>query len=258
IPAETRELLMEYPDIAVHNLHHNTSATAESALALLLAAAKLIIPMDRSLRSNDWQPRYRPNPAVLLEGKTLLILGYGQIGQYAARICRAMGMHIMATKKHLEGGQGADEIAEIHPPEALHDLLPKAEVVLITLPLTEETGGLIGERELEVLPPKAILVNVGRGAIVDQEALFKALKDGTLHAAGLDVWYNYPADEAGRADTSPADFPFRELENVVMSPHRGGGSNETEFSRMRHLGRLLNAAARGEEMPNQVDIRAGY
>jgi phosphoglycerate dehydrogenase-like enzyme len=103
-----------------------------------------------------------------------------------------------------------------------------------------------------------VLVNVGRGPIVDEAALYAALRDGTLYAAGLDVWYNYPADEAARAHTPPSDYPFHELDNVVMSPHRAGSSVETEALRMVHLARLLNAAARGEPMPNRVDLEAGY
>jgi phosphoglycerate dehydrogenase-like enzyme len=117
---------------------------------------------------------------------------------------------------------------------------------------------LIGERELALLPPDAVLVNVGRGPIVDEAALYHALHEGTLHAAGLDVWYNYPADEASRSHTPPSAYPFHELDNVVMSPHRAGGSDESEMRRMTHLAALLNAAARGDEMPNRVDLQAGY
>jgi phosphoglycerate dehydrogenase-like enzyme len=93
---------------------------------------------------------------------------------------------------------------------------------------------------------------------VAEGALYHALSDGTLYAAGLDVWYNYPPDQAARAHTQPSAYPFHELDNVVMSPHRAGGSTETERLRMQHLAELLNAAARGESMPNRVDLEAGY
>ena len=103
-----------------------------------------------------------------------------------------------------------------------------------------------------------MLVNIGRGLIVDQAALYAALRDGRLHSAGLDVWYNYPEDKEARSNTSPADFPFHELDNVVMSPHRGSDTPATEAARMPHLARLLNAAARGEPIPNRLDLIAGY
>lgn len=253
----TRELMREFPAVAVHNLHHNAVPVAEMVITLMLAAAKFIVPMDRSLRRHDWTPRYRPNPSVLLEGKTALVLGYGAIGQRVAHLCRGLGMTVIATRRNVATllPHSPDDV---YPSEALHRLLPRADVLLICLPHTPETTALIGERELALLPSGAILVNIGRGPIVDEAALYCALRDGTLHAAGLDVWYHYPADEAARSHTPPSVYPFHELDNVVMSPHRAGGSDETEMRRMTHLAALLNAAARGEAMPNRVDLEAGY
>jgi phosphoglycerate dehydrogenase-like enzyme len=255
LPEATRDLMRDFPHITVHNLHHNAMPVAEMAITLMLAAAKLVVPLDRALRGHDWTPRYHhPDPTILLEGKTALILGYGAIGQRVAHLCRALDMQVMAIRRHVV----ASSADEIYPPNALHSLLPKANVLIICLPQTPETTGWIGERELALLPPGAVLVNVGRGPIVDEAALYHALREGTLHSAGLDVWYNYPADEASRPYTPPSACPFHELDNVVMSPHRGGGSDETAMRRMRHLAALLNAAVRGDEMPNRVDLQAGY
>ncbi len=256
LPENTAKLMSEYPQITVHNLHHNANATTETALLLLLAAAKRLIPIECRFRENDWRPRYGPNPALLLHGKTALILGYGHIGQHIGRVCQALGMRVLAIRRNPE--PNPSDPTEVHPPEALHSLLPQANVLIITLPLTEQTNRMIGEAELALLPGNAILVNVGRGLVVDQGALYHALKSGKLHSAGLDVWYNYPPDEASRANTPPADFPFHELDNVVMSPHRGGGAQEIESIRMAHLAELLNAAARGEPLPNRVDLKKGY
>lgn len=257
LPTSTRELMRDFAQVTVHNLHHNAVPTAEMAFALLLAAAKCIVPMDRSLRAHDWTPRYRPNRTLLLEGKTALILGYGAIGQHVARLCRGLGMRVIATRRKDPASDDAGA-HEVHPPQALHTLLPDVHALVICLPLTPETTGLIGEDELDLLPPNSVLVNIGRGPIVDEAALYHALRERKLHAAGLDVWYNYPEDEASRSQTPPSAFPFQELDNVVMSPHRGGGSSETEMRRMTHLARLLNVAARGEELPNRVDLDAGY
>ncbi len=101
-------------------------------------------------------------------------------------------------------------------------------------------------------------MNVGRGAIVDEGALYQALKNGQLAAAGIDVWYNYPKDEASQANTPPSQYPFGELDNVVLSPHRGGDDKDIDVARMRDLAELLNAAARGNEMANRVNVVAGY
>lgn len=257
LPETTGQLMRDFPHIAVHNLHYNAVPVAEMVVSLMLAAAKSVVPMDRALRAHDWTPRYRSNPSILLEGKTALILGYGAIGQRVAHLCRAFGMKVTAIRRSV-ATPPLDTSDEIYPPDALHNLLPQADVLIICLPHTPETAGLIGEKELNLLPSSAVLVNVGRGPIVDEAALYHALREGTLHAAGLDVWYNYPADEAARSHTPPSAYPFHELDNVVMSPHRAGHFDEREMLRMTHLAALLNAAVRGEAMPNRVDLQAGY
>ena len=99
LPTQTADLLAEFPHVAVHNLHHNAAPVAETAVTLLLAAAKLTIPYDRSLRRHDWRIRYEPSPTLTLEGRTALILGYGAIGQRVARACQALGMAVLATKR---------------------------------------------------------------------------------------------------------------------------------------------------------------
>ncbi len=258
VSPEIRVLLAEFPQLAVHNLHHNATPVAELAMALLLAASKVVIPYDSAFRRHDWTLRYqRPGPSLLLAGKTNLILGYGAIGRRIAAAGHGLGMTNLAIKRTVH--QRSDETtAEIHPLEKLRALLPRANVLMICLPLTPETENLIGAQELALLPAGAILVNVGRGAIVDQAALYTALEDHQLHSAGLDVWYNYPPDKDARSHTMPADFPFHELENVVMSPHRGGDTRETDSLRMTHLSRLLNNILEGKPVPNRVDLAAGY
>jgi phosphoglycerate dehydrogenase-like enzyme len=259
IPDETKQLMAGFPDVSVHNLHHNAQPVAEAALALLLAASKFIIPLDRSMRAGDWTPRYESSPTLLLHGKTALILGYGAIGRKVARLCRGLDMETIATRRHASMPLEQDAAGTIiAPAKALRDLLPQADALFICLPHTAETDGLIGMEELTLLPAHAVLVNIARGPIVDEEALYQALRTGALYAAGLDVWYNYPSGEEDRTHTPPSRFPFHALENVVMSPHRGAGSTETERLRVEHLADLLNAAARGDPMPNRVDLAAGY
>ncbi len=256
LPVETRELMLRRPGVTVHNLHHNAAATAEMAMALLLAAAKQVIPIDRALRRGDWTPRYAPSDALGLDGATALVLGYGAIGRRIAAACRGLGMRVIATKTDPSTAP-PDCPDEVRAASELHTLLPRANVLLICLPHTPETEGLIGDAELGRLPDGAVLVNVGRAAIVDQRALFIALRDRRLLAAGLDVWYNYPSS-GERMCTMPADYPFDELDNVVMSPHRGGMDSNIEAKRMEALAALLNAEARGEPMPNRVDLGRGY
>ncbi len=219
--------------------------------------------MDRALRAHDWSPRYAPNPAVQLRNRTALILGYGAIGREVGRFCGCLGMEGLALRRRAH----PDDPDFVHPVERLHELLPRADVLIVAVPHTPTTTALIGAAELALLPPGALLVNVARGPVVEEGALFYALQSGALRAAALDVWYVYPsAQDAGygaegaHAPTPPAHYPFHELDNVVMSPHQAGGlgTEEIERARMEELALLLNAAARGESVPNQVDVERGY
>lgn len=259
-PEETSALLADYPNITLHNLHHNAIPTAEMALALLLSAARFIPLGDRLLRQGDWAARYDKPPEVVLHGQTALILGFGAIGQHVARLCQAFGMSVLATRRNPSVPLPADLAAEVFAADQLPALLPRADVLIITLPLSTSTRRLIGADELALLPPHALLVNIGRGEVVDEGALYEALRSRKLAAAGIDVWYRYPEDEDDRAATFPSAYPFHELDNVVMSPHHGGayGVPFTEARRLTDLARLLNAAARGEPIPNRFDLTAGY
>lgn len=257
VPEETLTLMAEFRRIAVHNSHHPAGPTAEMAMALLLAAARFLVPADRALRAGDWTRGPVPK-AVGLEGKTVLILGYGEIGQRVARVCHALGLQVLAVRRQVQAPRPLDVPVDIHPLADLAQLLPRAHVLMVTLPLTPETRGLIGAAELARLPRGALLVNVGRGPIVDEPALYTALRDGVLLAAGLDVWYHYPPDKTVRTHTPPATYPFHELDNVVMSPHRGGFTADSELHGLSQLADMLNAAARGEPLPNPVDVLAGY
>ena len=256
IPPETLSLLRARPQLAVHNLHHNAAAVAEAAVSLLWAAAKSIVPMDASLRRHDWTPRFEPDPAIMLEGRRALILGFGAIGRRVARLCHGLGLSVAALRR--SPGSQDDERVEVHGPEALDAQLALAQVLMVCLPHTSETEGMLGAERLARLPQGAVLVNIARALIIDEAALFEALSSGHLHSAGLDVWYRYPSGEAARTHTAPADHPFESLDNVVLSPHRSGHAGDIERVRMTHLAQVLAAMARGEAAPNRVDCALGY
>lgn len=255
LPPTTAHLMRQHPHIAVYNLHHNAPPTAEMALTLLMAAAKQIVPADQALRQGDWSTRYDNLPAVQLRDKTALILGYGAVGAYLGDILRALGMRVMGIRRRHH-----DTENDIYPPSRLHELLPQVQVLISCLPGTEETTGMVGAEELASLPRGAIVVNVGRGAVIDQYALYDALKSGHLHAAGSDVWYTYPPTASDRTSTRPADAPLWELDNMVLSPHRGGGggNDDVERLRMEALAHTLNLLATGQHVPHRIDLDLGY
>lgn len=194
VAPETFDLMRNFPRISIHNLHHNALPVAEYALALLLAAANAIVPVDRALRANDWRPRYTHTSSTLVSGKSVVILGYGNIGKALSNLLTGFNMTIKATRNSINSPVSEGK-ALVFPSNHLHSLLPKADFLTITLPLTPSTKNLIGEKELALLPPHAVVVNIGRGEIIDQAALYKTLKKHATMAAGLDVWYNYPKND---------------------------------------------------------------
>lgn len=257
--------------VMLHNLHHNAPMTAEMGVALLLAAAKRLVPADRRLRQGDWRPRglpfagatdiEPPMPMLLLEGRTALVLGFGALGSRVARVLLALGMNVLATRRTApRGGARSAEGVVVHPADALPQLLPQADVLMVCVPSTAETRQLIGAAELALLPDRAVVVNVGRGEVLEERALYEALRSGRLHGAGIDVWYSYPRSYDETSRTPPSSMPFGELDSVVLSPHRGGGIGilDTELLRMRHLGEMLRVAALGKPMPNAWNFDKGY
>jgi phosphoglycerate dehydrogenase-like enzyme len=258
IPSETLQTLRAIPKLSLHNLPYNIAPTAETALALLLSAAKSVPYFDKALRKGIWTPTPAPG-SVMLEQRTAVILGYGAVGQRVAAGCRSLRMTVIGIRR-TEGVQIIDNHTEVHGVSALPKVLPIADALVVCVPETAETVGLIGPGELNLLPPHAVLVNVARGPVVDEEALFKCLEARRIFAAGLDVWYRYPTDEQrhNARPCPPSRFPFHDLDNVVISPHRAGWSEETEHARVSLLIEVLNTAKRGHELPYRIDLDRGY
>ena len=254
-PRASRELLRDHPQIAVHNLHHNADTVAEMAIGLMFACSKRIPFFDRRLRRGDWQPRYAESHVTLLKGKRALILGYGAIGQKIAVLCKALGMSVTGLRR--SDTPAMDSSIRVAGADRLLFLLPETDVLFVSLPWTPETDRLMGARKLGQLPQGAIVINIGRGTIFDEQALYQALRNKRI-SAGLDVWYNYPRSEIERMHTWPSNYPFAGLDNVVMTPHLAGDHDTIEHSRAVALALLLNAAAHDETLPNRVDVERGY
>lgn len=239
-----RLLLAARPELPVYNLHHNASSTAEHAIALLLAVARTLLPVDRRLRTGDWRPRYAATGQIRLAGHRVVVLGRGQIGSRVSRTLRALGMDAIEI--------GRSNVGE------LDEALRGSRALVSSLPLTPATRGLIDARRLRLLDRHGIVVNVGRGPVFVEEELYEVLAAEELHGAGLDVWYRYPKDESGRTATPPSKLDFGALDNVVMTPHLGGHGDGIEPARRDALVEVLGALAAGREPDCRVDVEAGY
>ncbi|MGC8842726.1 MAG: 2-hydroxyacid dehydrogenase, partial [bacterium] len=219
-----------------------TETTADLTFALILATARRLVEADKFTRSGKWKSW---GPMLFLGrdvyGATLGIIGMGRIGQAVARRAKGFNMKIIYYSRRRNEEAEKELGAEYRE---LHSLLKEADIITIHTPLTEETYHLIGEKELSLMKPSAILINTARGAVVDQRALFKALKEKRIFGAGLDVYEKEPID---------ADDPLLELDNVVVLPHIGSATVETRGRMARMAAENLLAGLRGEIPQNLVN-----
>jgi len=239
------------PGTALANAYGHDVGIAEYVIGAMLALARDFCRVDARLRRGEWESVWSGAPVPLwseLAGKTLGILGYGRIGQAVARRALAFDMEVLAIRRDASRPD-PHRLAFLRGPEALDELLGRSDYLAITLALTLDTRGLIGRRELARLKPTAMLVNVARGEIVDEEALYQALQSGRLAAAALDVWYRYPS---GGAPTHPGHHPFHTLPNVLMTPHVSGWTEGMMEARAAVIAENIHRTARGEPPVNLI------
>lgn len=218
---------------------------AEFVIAVALAFVKRLPYCGELQRQKRWQAF----PTASLQSKTIGIVGLGNIGREVARLSRAFGMTVIATSRTAGRTGAVSDVDRMLPKGQLPQLLAESDFVVLSLPLTEETKGLVGEKEFRAMKPTAYLINVARGGIVDEAALVRALEQGWIAGAGLDVFAVEPL---------PADSRLWELPNVVLSPHVSGGI-EDEFELATDLFiDNLKRYLKGDRLHNVVDKEQGY
>lgn len=219
-----------------------TDATADTALMLMLMTARKARENEKIMREGGWT-HWSPNQFVGkdLSGSVLGIVGFGDIGRAVAKRAAAFGMKVIYTGRSRKIEHEEQLGAEYLP---LEELLKRSDFVSLNCALTNETSGLIGERELRMMKNDAVLINTARGAVVDQKALFMACSEGWIYGAGLDVYEKEPV---------PMDEPLLELENVVMMPHIGSAAKRSREGMARLAATNLVEALEGRVPPNLVN-----
>ena len=238
---------------ALANVYGHEVGIAEYIVGAMLALTRSFGRIDASLRRGVWESQWGvgsspPPPWPELAGKTLGILGYGRIGQALARRARAFDMNVCAIRRDVSRS-GAEGLSFLGGPADLDEVLRRSDYLAVTLSLNDQTRGLLGARELGLMKPSAVLVNVARAEIVDEDALYRALEERRLAGAALDVWYRYPK-EAGQ--TRPASRPFHELPNVLMTPHVSGWTEGMLEARATLIAENIQRTARGEPPLNLI------
>ena len=187
-------------------------------------------------------------PIGELRGKTVVILGLGSIGTEIARLCKAFSMRVVAVKKNTE--QGHETVDQIYKATEFRQALPEADYLVIAVPQTAATEGMIGEAELRLLKKSCVLINIARGSIIQEDALMRALKENWFRGAALDVFHTEPV---------PANSDLYDLPNVFMTPHTSGVSALEHWPRMLELfAENLRRYIAGQPLMNVVDLREGY
>ena len=223
-----------------------TETTADLAWALIMAAARRIVESDSYVRDGKWNVAWGPELLLGSDiyGATIGIVGMGRIGIAVARRASGFNMKILYHSRSENEYTKETEITLNGTRTDLHTLLKESDIVSLHIPLSSETHNLLGEKEFNLMKPGAVLVNTSRGAVIDEDALFKALESGRLGAAGLDVFKQEPLQK---------NSPLMKLQNLVLAPHIGSASTKTRATMARMCAENLIAALNGERPLNLVN-----
>lgn len=255
--------ILQQPGLTVTHLSGaSASQMAEFALTMLLALGHHFPALQNHQRRGEWPAdRWeRLNPREL-RGSTVGIVGYGSIGRQIARLLQTFGATVLATKRDVMhphdtgytpegmGDPHAELVNRLYPPQAIRSMFKECDFVVVTVPLTAETRGMIGAEELAALKPGAYLVDISRGGIIQQEALITALRDNKIAAAALDVFSKEPL---------PADNPLWKLPNVLITPHIAGFSPHYDERAVALFEENLRRYLSDLPLYNRMNVERGY
>lgn len=247
--------LLEQKGVSLANAHANARYVAERTLALTLGFFGKLVPYHEELRNEKWHG-FAIGESVLdswdsLVGMRVAILGAGAIGTWIARLFSLFDCTIVGYRR--------SSVTPVAPySEMTGDMVEAvsgADVVICVLPLTDETRGIMDKKVFDAMEG-ALFVNVGRGAVADEKALYDALSTGTLRGAAIDTWYNYPGP--GETTAAPANYPIHELDNVLLSPHLGGYTPKAVAASVREIFEKTDAYLREGRFPEAVDLTRQY
>ena len=237
------------PQAAVCNVYHHEIGIAEYVLAAMLQWTTRLPALDAALRRGDWRGSHLCGPTHgELHGQTLGIIGYGGIGAETAKRASAFGMRVLACSRTPRAGDGFVE--RVDAMDALDSLIADSDFVLVSVPLDSSTRGLIGAAQFKRMKRNAVLINVARGLIVDEEALFTACSKQEIAGAIIDAWYQYPRADAPSG--KPSRYLFHQLDNVIITPHASAWTDGLLRRRNRTIAGNLDHLARGEKLDNLV------
>src|SRR5688500_5673862 len=241
IEAQATPELRDAPFTITHKALASVNPMADHVMAQILVFSRRVLEVHALQRERRWSEHGGPaEQAGDLRGKTLGIVGLGNVGLAIARRARPFGMTVIGTKR--DTSRRPPNVARVHPPERLHDVLAEADFLALTVPLTPRTEGLIGEPELRAMKPSAYLINVSRGRVIREEVLARALRERWIAGASLDVFEREPL---------PPESPLWEL--AVVTPHYSGGGPTQRKEAAEEVERNLRRFVRGQALLYQIN-----
>jgi phosphoglycerate dehydrogenase-like enzyme len=229
------------------NCFGHENAIAEYVIAALLTRHVPLVRADQDLRQQRWTYWAGQKAALRTElgSQTMGLLGFGHIAQTVALRAKAFGMRVHVANRSPIEHPSVDQSWTLG---GLHDFMGSADTVVVSLPLTDTTQGLVNASAIAAMRPDAVLMNVGRGAVIEEKALYDALKAGQIGGAVIDTWYQYP--KPTQTECAPSSFDFAALGNVLMTPHMSGWTAGTVRRRQETLAQNIGRLSRGEALVN--------
>jgi len=231
------------------NCFGHENAIAEYVIAALLMRHVPLARADQDLRQQRWTYWAGRSTALRTElgSQTIGLLGFGHIAQTVALRAKAFGMRVHAANRSPIESPTVDQSWTL---DGLHDFMGSVDAVVVSLPLTDNTQGLVDAPAIAAMRSDAVLVNVGRGAVIDEKGLYEALKSRQIGGAVIDTWYQYPTPT--QIECSPSQYDFAALDNVLMTPHMSGWTAGTVRRRQETLADNIGRLSRGEALRNVV------
>ena len=237
------------PQALLANCFGHENAIAEYVMAALLARHVPLQAADQALRQGEWH-FFAGRPGALrteLGSQTLGLLGFGHIAKTLAQRAKAFGMRVLVANRSPVHSTDVDQSFKLAD---LPAFMAACDAVVVTLPLTDTTRGLVDAKALACMHPHALILNVGRGAVIDEHALFEALQQKSIGGAIIDTWYQYP--NADKPRCSPSQFDFASLANVLMTPHMSAWTEGTVQRRKQSIAENINRLCAGQALLNVV------
>ncbi|MBY8996939.1 MAG: hypothetical protein KGD60_04355 [Candidatus Thorarchaeota archaeon] len=251
--------LVKTRDVVLVNGHGNTYFTAQHVIALLLALTNKVVPHHNWMAEGLWRRGDNHGKSKPLRDRNIGLLGYGAINKKVHRFLSGFNVNFFICRNNWDGKtESLPTPAKKYETGQLNEFLQEVDILIVAVPQTPDTLGLIGQKELELLGSDGLVVNIARGPVIDEDALFKALSERTIAGAAIDVWYEYRPEPDDKERKYPFNHSFHKLDNIVLSPHRGASPMD-DLERWNEVIENITRFAQGRtDFLNQVDIERGY